>query len=154
MMTKRDRESGEKEPADHQETEDSPVGYRRPPRQHRFRKGKSGFPHGRQKGNRNAIALFKEIANEKVRVRLGGRVRIMTRAEAVIYANYAAALKKNANATANMFLLAEEAREFVDVSDENQVGRPIGCPVPLTVEEWLDAFGPQRGRDKSKPKTN
>src|SRR6266705_3312880 len=133
MMTKQDRESGEKKPADQQETEDSPVGYRRPPRQHRFRKGTSGFPHGRQKGDRNAIVLFKEIANEKVRVGLGDRVRIMTRADAVIYANYAAALKKNANATANMFLLAEEAREFVDVSDEMQVGRPIGCPVPLTV---------------------
>jgi hypothetical protein len=40
--------------------------------------------------NRNSIALFKEIAMEKVRVRLGEEVRVMTRAQAVINANYAA----------------------------------------------------------------
>jgi hypothetical protein len=58
----------------------------------------------------------------------------------------------NVKATANMFLLAEEAREFVDVTDERQVGCPIGAPAGrLTIEEWLEAFGPPRSPDDSKP---
>jgi len=136
-----------KEPADvgQQTPEGSSVGYKRAPRQHRFKAGVSGNRHGRKKGDRNSIALFKEIAMEKVRVRLGEETRIMTRAQAVIYANYAAALKKKSNASANMFLLAEEALEFVDLTDEKQVGCPIGVPARrLTPEEWLSAFGPER----------
>jgi len=154
MMANHDRDNEEKESAIEggQEGGETPIGYRKPPRRRRFRKGKSGFPRGRPKGDRNAIALFKEIAREKVRVRLGDEVRIMARAEAVIHVNYAASLKKNANATANMFLLAEEAREFVDVSDEKQVGCPIGAPARrLTPEEWVKAFGPPRGPGESKP---
>jgi hypothetical protein len=154
MMTDHDRKNNETEPAAAavREPAEMSVGYGKPPLRHRFRKGKSGFPRGRPKGDRNAIALFKEIAREKVRVRLGDEVRIMTRAEAVIHANYAASLKKNANAAANMFLLAEEAREFVDVSDEKQVAVGIGAPAGrLTTEEWLEVFGPPRGPGESEP---
>jgi hypothetical protein len=71
---------------------------------------KGGMPGGGD--SRLRTALFKEIAREKLRVRLGDDVRIPTRADAVFHVNYAASLKKNANATANMFLLAEEAREL------------------------------------------
>lgn len=83
--------------------------------------------------------MFKEIAQEKVRLRLGNDVRVMTRAEAVLHVNYAAALKKNSNAVANIFLLADEARELIDVTDEKQVHYPLLVPSVKLSEEEFDA---------------
>ncbi len=120
---------------------DSRVGYRNPPARHRFRKGKSGNPRGRRKGERNLLSIFKEIVLEKIRVRIGGEVRTMTRGEAVLRVNYAAALKKDQKAMHNLFMMAEEGQQFVDRTDLAQVGRPIGVGERMTPEEWHAMFG-------------
>jgi hypothetical protein len=57
----------------------------------------------------------------------------------VLYIKYVAALNKNSNAVANMFLLADEARELVDVNDQKQVHTPLLCPFPALSEEESDA---------------
>jgi hypothetical protein len=122
------------------------VGYRNPPARHRFKKGKSGNPRGRRKGERNLLSIFKELVLEKVRVRIGGEVRTMTRGEAVLRVNYAAALKKDQKAMHNLFIIAEEGQHFVDRTDPAQVGRPIGVGERMTTEEWIATFsGKQYG---------
>lgn len=130
-------------------TDDGRVGYRQPPRQHQFKKGQSGNRRGRQKDERNLVTVFKKVAHEKVKLRLGDDVRVMRRAEAVLYLNYAAAVKKNSNAVANMFLLADEAREFVDVTDKKQAHYPLlVLGAKLSEEEFDLVFGAPRDNPK------
>lgn len=59
------------------------VGYKRPPREHCWKKGQSGNPKGRPPGFRNLRAAMTAILHEQVSVRVDGEARNMTRLESV-----------------------------------------------------------------------
>ena len=63
---------------------DYEVGYGKPPRHTRFRKGQSGNPGGRPKGAKNLATLLKEALNEPVTVAENGGRRKITMREAII----------------------------------------------------------------------
>ena len=63
---------------------DYPIGYGKPPRHSRFKKGQSGNPKGRPKGSQNAARLARRILDEKVVVRENGRRIAITRREAML----------------------------------------------------------------------
>src|SRR4051812_8831369 len=68
------------------EAEGSPpdkVGYKRPPREHRFKKGQSGNPRGRPKRARTMAAAAEKILAQTVTMRHDGRVKRMPLAEAL-----------------------------------------------------------------------
>jgi hypothetical protein len=117
------------------------VGYRSPPKAHQFRKGRSGNPRGRKAGEENVIAIFKRLANRRVKVNDNGRLRVVSLAEAIILQNMKAALQRNPNALANMFRLAGEANEFKDWSDPKVVGLPIFMPGKRNTEDLLIEHG-------------
>ena len=52
---------------------DDKVGYGKPPKQHQFKKGKSGNPKGRPKGVRNFETELKDVVNSKVTIHRDGR---------------------------------------------------------------------------------
>src|SRR5882757_4468480 len=112
------------------------VGYRRPPKAHQFRKGRSGNPRGRKAGEENMIAIFKRLATRRVKVNDNGRIKQLPLAEAVILQNIKAALQKDSNAVANMFRLAEEADEFKDWSDSKLAGKPLFMPGKMSEEDF------------------
>jgi hypothetical protein len=56
-----------------QNKEADPVGYKRPPREHQFRPGRSGNPSGRPKGARNFKSELREELSELITVRDGER---------------------------------------------------------------------------------
>ena len=60
------------------------VGYGKPPRHTRFRKGQSGNPRGRPKESKNLATLLKEALNEPVIVAENGGRRKITMREAII----------------------------------------------------------------------
>jgi hypothetical protein len=118
------------------------VGYGKPPRANRFRKGRTGNPRGKRQGEENTISAFKRIVSRRVKIKDDEQVRTITLAEAVILKNYNAALQKNPFAMNNIFRLAENAGEFVDTTDPKQVGRPLFVPEKAkTMEEFLAEFG-------------
>ncbi|HYU11241.1 MAG TPA: DUF5681 domain-containing protein [Stellaceae bacterium] len=63
---------------------DDQVGYGKPPRHSRFRKGQSGNPRGRPKGSQSAARLARSILNEKIVIRENGKRRAITRREAML----------------------------------------------------------------------
>lgn len=61
----------------------SGVGYKRPPKESRWKKGQSGNPKGRPPGHRNLAAALSAILNEDTSATVDGEERRMTRLEAV-----------------------------------------------------------------------
>ena len=87
---------------------DYEVGYKRPPRHSRFRKGRSGNPRGRPKGARNFGTELQEALGQTVLVREAGAERRVTRRGAVVLSLLAKALKGDVRAAA--LLIAAEQR--------------------------------------------
>jgi hypothetical protein len=63
---------------------DYEVGYGKPPRHTRFKKGQSGNPRGRPSGSKNLKTLLNEALNERVVVTEEGRRRNITKREAIV----------------------------------------------------------------------
>jgi hypothetical protein len=59
------------------------VGYRNPPEQSRFQKGKSGNPNGRQKGSRNFATAFQAELKKHVPITEEGKRKRITKTEAI-----------------------------------------------------------------------
>lgn len=118
------------------------VGYGKPPKANQFRKGRTGNPRGKRKGEENTISAFRRHVLKRVKIKDGEKLRTISVAEAVILKNFDAAMRKDPIAMGNIFRLAEEAGEFVDRTDAKQVGRPFAVPEKATtMEEFLAAFG-------------
>jgi hypothetical protein len=94
------------------------VGYCRPPTHSRFKKGKSGNPGGRPRGQANAKTTVARVLNEKVLVREGQETRSIIKLEAMFQAHINKAIKGDPRSfgyvlahAARMGLLAESAAE-------------------------------------------
>ena len=55
------------------------AGYGRPPKDSRFKPGRSGNPRGRPKGVRNLRSDFNEVMTKRVRIREDGELRYVSR---------------------------------------------------------------------------
>lgn len=102
----------------------SPVGYGRPPVEHRFKPGQSGNPKGRPKGAKSPGTILREILNRKIEIRQDGRVRKITVFQAILLKQAEDAIKGNSRSAAfimNQLRLADGSpAEAQDVSPEDQ----------------------------------
>src|SRR6266403_5375464 len=118
------------------------VGYGKPPQASRFRKGRSGNPKGRPRGDENLLAVFKRMVTKRIKMREGDRWRTITMADAIILQNVRAALQRDQIAMSNIIRLAEESGELIDRTDVKQVGRPAFFPIKAkNMTEFLAEFG-------------
>jgi hypothetical protein len=74
-------------------------GYRKPPKDSRFKKGQSGNPRGRPKRRRMSVSyLFRKVAGEQIAIEVDGGKMMMTHLEALLRQVYTMALNKDADA--------------------------------------------------------
>lgn len=69
------------------------VGHCRPPKQFQFKPGQSGNPKGRSPLSRNLKTTVSLVLNEKIQIRENGRLRWITRIEALVRTTMSRAFK-------------------------------------------------------------
>ena len=62
---------------------DYEVGYKKPPKNTRFKAGQSGNPSGRSKGSKNLKTLVGKELNDSVDIREGGRRKVVSKRDVV-----------------------------------------------------------------------
>jgi len=118
------------------------VGYGKPPKATRFKKGKSGNPRGRPKGSLNLATDLTAELGEHITVREDGRPRKVSKQRALIKSLMAKALQGDVRATAS--LLALYARVITEPPpDDNQ-------PIDADELQVLRRFAPHLLRSVSK----
>jgi Family of unknown function (DUF5681) len=102
-----------------EENEADAVGYKRPPREHRFHPGQSGNPSGRPKGARNFRSELREELSEVVTVRDGEREIRVSKQRALIKSLLSAAIDGNQRAAASV--LAMCVRMLADAEEDEAI---------------------------------
>ena len=106
---------------------DYEVGYKKPPRHTRFRKGRSGNPNGRPKQARNLLTDLHEELQQRITVREGGTERRISRQRAVVMRLLDKALKGELGAMAKLLDLV--------LRHEAAAGERCEPDAPLSAEE-------------------
>jgi hypothetical protein len=118
------------------------VGYGKPPKATRFKKGKSGNPKGRPKGSLNLATDLTAELGEHITVREDGRPRKVSKQRALIKSLMAKALQGDVRATTS--LLALYARVITEpLLDDNQ-------PIDADELQVLRRFAPRLLRTVNK----
>ena len=86
-------------------SDDYEVGYGRPPKKHRFKKGRSGNVHGRPKGTKNFVTDLREELNEKITIREGGKTKCVSKQRAFIKSLLAGGVKEKPQSTTSLISL-------------------------------------------------
>ena len=108
MRTRRRHEAAGR---DQLSEKDYVVGYKKPPRDSRFKPGQSGNPRGRPKQSMKLSMVLERTLREKVVIRENGRRRTVTKLHAVIRQLETKALRGNLKALQVLTTLARSAEE-------------------------------------------
>lgn len=93
------------------------IGYKKPPRQTQFKRGRSGNPSGRPKGKATTFAeSFKTELNTRITVNEGGKQRQITKLQAIAKQQTNKAVNGDLKATA-LLLKAIEPRESEQIDN-------------------------------------
>lgn len=103
------------------EESNDPIGYGRPPREHRFRPGQSGNPRGRPKGAQSLASQVQQAYTAPVIVHEGARTSRIPRLAAVARRQIDQALKGDSRAQQHTLQNAKDLGLLPDRSDEKRV---------------------------------
>jgi hypothetical protein len=122
------------DPDNPKEVPDEKVGYGRPPKKHRFKKGQSGNPRGRPKGSENEASILLKLLRRKIALQDNGKPMKVSAMEAVLLRNLSNALKGDIQAA--KFLLDRMGKAGV----KYEPPEPPADIHKMSTEEKLAAF--------------
>ena len=116
------------------------VGYGRPPKHTRFKKGQSGNRKGRPRGRQNVSKVASKIFDMRIPVKTEAGVIELPFIEALIQVHKAKALQGDKSSQRALSVIMEQLGYF----DESQVENKfyISSNERFTEEEWVWAYGP------------
>ena len=113
------------------------VGYKVPPKEHEFKKGKSGNPKGRPKGKQSNAKIAQKVLWETNVVSDSDRTKTRTTIELILLTLRQLAFAGNNRA---FKLMNKLAAEYDPQKPKNPAGRLV-VPGRLTPESWEQSFG-------------
>jgi hypothetical protein len=113
--------------------DDYEVGFGKPPKHTRFRKGQSGNPKGRPKGSKNLATDLGEEMRERIRIRENGKVVKITKQRAIIKSIIAKAVTGVPRAVDLVTRLCERLLE-------DDAGDVHSTPLQAEDQEIISAF--------------
>ena len=122
------------------------IGYRKPPKNTQFAKGKSGNPKGRPKGSQNLATLLQKITKQRVTVTENGRSREMSKAEAIFVQMVNKALRGDLNAIHELRFWTQFLEDSAKAAEPSPVLRDDDNAVITSIVA--------RARQSEKPQSN
>ena len=114
-------------------SEESDVGYGKPPKHSQFKKGKSGNPRGRPKGSKNLTTLIKRELDSRITVEQNGKKRKIRRKEALVKSLVNDALRGKDRPREKIF-------DFVERAEKNDVEQPSESVLAQRDTQILERF--------------
>jgi uncharacterized protein DUF5681 len=112
------------------------IGYRRPPVNNQFKKGKSGNPQGRPKGSKNFLILLEQELEQTIVVNENGKKKTITRMQAMVKRMVADALQGNLKSLLALVEIMRRTGKFEETD--------IQGLLPDNYESILDSYVDQR----------
>ena len=119
-------------------TGDYEVGYGKPPKEHRFPKGRSGNVSGRPKSKKSGLTDISGLLNEPVKVKAGGKVREMGPFEAGLRKLAKRAVDKDLRAILKFVKICEEYGVIAS-PPAARGGGVVRAPKGVKIREWLES---------------
>jgi hypothetical protein len=115
------------------------VGYGKPPKATRFRKGQSGNPKGRPRNEPpDLFAILNQLLGQSIVVREGDRTRRISRAQALLLGLVNEGLKQKPGAVKLLLKLVLQGRPTSGPPPSSGV---LATPAEVDMDEWLAQYG-------------
>jgi hypothetical protein len=132
-------------------SEESAVGYGRPPQHSRFKPGQSGNPHGRPKHSRNFKTIIQQALTGRITVREGEKQRRITKLEGVVLRQIEGALKGSDRAALATLKIAGQVG-LLDEADTSFEPAALTVAEQRIIEQILkQVSGPRSKKTGTKP---
>ncbi len=119
-----DSTSAVRESSARERVDDYEVGYKKPPKRTRFKRGRSGNPKGRPKGAKNLRTELAEELQERVLIREGGKPRRVSKQRAMLKRLAEKALQGDTRAAS---LIVNMVARFLVQTEDDEPSAPLGA---------------------------
>lgn len=120
--------------------DDYKVGFGKPPKHTRFKKGESGNPKGRPKKKNTVSIVMENVADEEITIREGNKIRRLTKLEVLIQQHFNDAMKGKSTACKNILSMLNDhdQRKQIEGKRLEECGVLLIEPPP-SKEAWIKA---------------